>query len=277
MVTVIKATGEKETFSEEKVRQSIHRAGIPDELQDQVVEHVQKKLYDNIHTSEIYHDITEFLGASLHPYSSSKYSLKRAIMDLGPTGFPFEDFIARLLQTKGYQTQVRTIVSGKCITHEIDVIASKEENGKHEKVMVEAKFHNMPGTKTGVHVSLYTKARFDDVKEKNDFTQGLLVTNTHISTDAITYGMCADMKIISWNYPDGESLRDIIEKSGLIPITALTTLSYNQKQTLLKSQIVTSKDIIEKPESLRILNLQKDKEDKVITEAQFLSHPKNKE
>lgn len=271
MYYVIKATGEREPFNEEKVRGSIHRAGIPDELQNQVIEHIKSKLYDNIHTSEVYHHITEFLGASQHPYTSSKYSLKRAVMELGPTGFPFEDFIARLLQTEGYTTQVRTISSGKCITHEIDVIASRAEQNRTEKMMVEAKFHNMPGTKTNVHVALYTKARFDDVKEKNDFTRGMLITNTHISTDAITYGICADLKIISWNYPDGGSLRDIIEKSGLIPITTLATLSYNQKQLLLKNQIVTSKDIIAKPDSLRILNVQKNKIEKIIAEAEFVS------
>ena len=46
-------------------------------------------------------------------------------MKLGPTGYPFEDFIAKLLQADGYETKVRQILKGECITHEIDVIAEK--------------------------------------------------------------------------------------------------------------------------------------------------------
>src|ERR1035437_1756824 len=125
MVNVIKATGEKEPFSEDKVKISIQRAGIPKELQAQVVLHVKSKLYENIPTSEIYHHITEFLGKSA-PYGKAKYSLKQAIMDLGPTGYPFEDYISEILKQDGYTTKTRSLLSGKCVIHEIDVIAKKE-------------------------------------------------------------------------------------------------------------------------------------------------------
>lgn len=266
MVTVIKATGEKEPFSEQKVRSSIKRAGIPPEIENQVAAHVISKLYENIPTQEIYHHIIEFLGTSSYPYSKSKYSLKKSIMDLGPTGYPFEDYFADILKTQGFKTQTRVILTGKCISHEIDVIAQKND----KKIMVEAKFHNTPGTKTDVHVALYTKARFDDLCEKNNFSQGWLVTNTKISLDAINYAMCVGIKVISWNQPENESLRDIVEKANLLPITILATLSENQKQILLNGHIVLCKDIFDAPDHLSILNLPEDKNKEVLKEVKYL-------
>lgn len=266
MVTVVKASGEKEPFSEGKVRISIQRAGIPKELQEQVLEHVKSKLYENIKTSEIYHHIIEFLGATKTPFTKSKYSLKQAIMDFGPTGYPFEDFVAEILKAGGYQTQVRTILAGKCVTHEIDVIAKKEAH----KAIIEVKFHNMPGTKIGIHEALYTKARFNDVVEKNDVNEVWLVTNTKISQDAITYGICMGMKVVSWNYPEGESLRDLIEQTKLHPITALATLSQSQKQRLLENHVVLCKNICEQPAVLEQLGISEDLKRNIISEAKFV-------
>ncbi len=266
MVSVIKATGEKEPFSQEKVRQSIKRAGIAEEIQEQVVAHIKSKLYEDIPTSEIYRHITEFLGQSKNPYTKVKYGLKQAIMALGPTGYPFEDFVSEILKTQGYTTTVRNILQGKCITHEIDVIAQKGET----KIMVEAKFHNLAGTKTNVHVALYTKARFNDVIEKNNLNQAWLVTNTKVTSDAITYALCMGMKIISWDYPEGESLRELIEKSNLTPVTALTSLSQNQIQQLLQNNFVLCRDICKNPKALELLGLPQDKKQNILSEATFV-------
>lgn len=266
MFQVVKASGEKEPFSEDKVKLSIQRAGIPKELQEQVVEHVKSKLYENIKTSEVYHHIIEFLGTSKIPFSKSKYSLKQAIMDLGPTGYPFEDFVAEILKAGGYQTQVRITLSGKCVAHEIDITALKDST----RAIIEVKFHNTSGIKTGIHEALYTKARFNDVVEKNDFNQVWLVTNTKISQDAITYSVCMGMKVISWNYPEGESLRDLIEQTKLHPITALTTLSQNQKQQMFGNSIVLCKNICEQPAVLDQLGISEDLKHNILSEAQFV-------
>lgn len=272
MIYVIKATGEKEAFNEEKLRASIHRAGIPDAIQTQVVVHIKEKLYDNIPTSEIYRHITEFLGTTEHPYVRAKYGLKQAIMELGPTGYPFEDFIAEILKANGYQTLVRQTLSGKCITHEVDVVAEKNTH----RVMIEAKFHNMPGIKTSIHVALYTKARFDDVLERNNLNQAWLITNTKMTTDAIGYCLCMGMKVTSWNYPEGESLRELIEKASLIPITALTTLSTSQKQMLLTDHIVLCKDICANQNLLSVLGLPEDKKKRILEEAAFVCQTQTK-
>ena len=162
MIHVLKANGEREPFSETKVIHSIHRAGIPESLTSRVITHIKETLYDNIPSSEIYHHIMEFLETSPQPFSQSRYSLKQSIMDLGPTGYPFEDYIAKILQTQGYTTKTRQILQGSCVTHEIDVIAEKN-TVIPTKIMIEAKFHNTVGMRTNVHVPLYTKSRFEDL------------------------------------------------------------------------------------------------------------------
>lgn len=263
MINVRKSTGILEPFSEEKVISSIRRARIPKEIEALVLKHVKSKLYDNIPTSEIYEHILEFLDTSTQPYSKARYSLKKAIMELGPTGYPFEDFVAEVLKKEGYQTQTRQILEGKCVKHETDIIAQKD--GK--KSMIECKFHNSVGNHTQVHVSLYTKARFDDLKDIHKLNDVWLVTNTKITTDALDYAGCNNMRVISWNYPQDGGLRDLIEKSRLHPITVLTTLSQNQKQNLLNNHMVLCKNIAD---NLGLLNLPEDKTKSILAEAKFV-------
>ncbi len=266
MIHVIKATGKAEPYSEEKLIQSIKRAGIAGSLENQVVSHVQEKLYDDIPTSVIYHHVKEYLKHSSQPYTSAKYSLKQAIMDLGPTGYPFEDYIAHIMQSEGFTTTVRNIVRGMCITHEIDVIATRGM----EKVMVEAKFHNFAGTKTNVHVAMYTKARFEDTKKANAFTTPWLVTNTKMTSDAIAFGGCCDMHILSWEYPTGHNFRDIVEKARLIPITALNSLNHTQKTQLLALGAVLTKDVVNNHSILATLHLPAHRIEDVLVEAKQL-------
>lgn len=273
MISVVKATGEKEDFSEEKIRKSVQRAGVSGDLQNQTLNYVKTNLYNNIPTSEIFNKITEFLTRSKYPYIPSRYGLKQAIMALGPTGYPFEDFVAQILKAYGFTTQTRVITSGKCINHEIDVIAQKSAMDGNKKIMIEAKFHNFPGTKTNIHVALYTKARFDDVKEVNNFDEVWLITNTKVTSDALSYALCSGMKIVSWNYPEGASLRDLIEKSNLLPITTLTTLSQEQKRKLLDQGIVMTKDICKDPRCLDLIYPSGSKKQETLSEAAFVSNP----
>lgn len=266
MINVLKANGATEPFSDEKVMNSIRRARIPQNVQPQVLQHIRSKIYDGISTEEIYRHIIEFLEASPQPYIESKYSLKQAIMALGPSGYPFEDFLAKVLQSSGYSTKVRQILTGKCVTHEVDVVAEKA--GK--TAIVEAKFHNSPGTRSEVQTALYTYARFLDVKERNKCDETWLVTNTKTTVDANTYAMCVGMKVISWDYPDQGSLRDLIEQSRLHPITMMRSLSQAAKVSLLDQHIVLCKDIVEHEEILTMVPLTKEEREKVSAEAKVI-------
>ena len=238
MIRVIKANGQVEPFSETKLLGSIQRAGVPRSAQLDVLRDIEKTIYDNIPTSTLYAQIIDSLSKN-HPHSRGKYSLKQAIMLLGPTGYPFEDFVSKLLAAQGYQTRIRQTLWGKCVSHEVDVIAEKDNNIS----MVEAKFHNSPGARSDVHVTLYTYARFLDLKEKFQFNDAWVITNTKMTLDAIAYAECMKMRIVSWAYPQGNSLREMIERSKLHPITMLMSLTSSQKMKLLQEHVVMCKDL----------------------------------
>lgn len=255
MRSVLKADGTVEPFDEGKLLSSIKRAGVSENLHAQVIAHIKSKLYENIPTSEIYKHIEGYFSATNKQYYQIKYSLKRAIMELGPTGFPFEVYVAEILRAQGFQVEVGTVLFGKCVNHEVDVVATNHS----EKLMVECKFHNSPGTKSDLHVSLYTKARFEDLNQKHEFSHALLVTNTKITLDALSFANCEGIRVLSWSYPDGESLRDLIEKYKLYPITSLTFLSFSEKQELLSQNIVLLKQICSDPSVLNKLTIAKNK------------------
>jgi Holliday junction resolvase-like predicted endonuclease len=267
MIHIVKANRTREPFSEQKLMDSIRRARVPQSLQGEVLTHIKSKLYEGISSAEIYQHILEFLNASPKQYSSARYSLKEAIMMLGPSGYPFEDFVSKVLESQGYVTKVRQILSGRCVTHEIDILAEKDGR----TAVIEAKFHNSPGTRSEIQVALYTHARYEDVKVRNSVHESWLITNTKTTIDANNYAQCSGMKVISWDYPAGNSLREMVERSGLHPITMMTTLGQSQKNTLLENHVVLCKEILENPQVLDMLYISKFDQQKVINEANTLS------
>lgn len=266
MVQIIKANGERQEFSREKLVTSIKRAGVPENLQQEVLSHIESTLHEGMKTSELYQHIAEFLSKDTNAYHHAKYSLKQSLMAIGPTGYPFEDYLSKLLTAEGFTTTVRNTVMGRCISHEIDVIAKKGT----DTIMVEAKYHNSTGIKTDVHVALYTQARFEDVKEKMQFSKPLLITNTKATTDVIAYAKCVGMDVISWDYPEGDSLRDAVEAYNMYPITAISHLPSTFMRELLEQGIVLCKDICTNPQLIDTLNLPEGEKKQILSEAQFL-------
>jgi Holliday junction resolvase len=246
-IKVKKASGELELFSEEKVRQSLKRAGARPEVIDQIMARLAEKLYDGISTKTIYKEVFTLFN-KLQKDQGYRYSLKQALMQLGPTGYPFEKFIARLLTRQGYKTETGITIQGQCVSHEVDVMA--EKNG--QQFLVECKFHNRSGIKTNVKVALYIQARFEDITATKAYHQPWLVTNTKLTQDAIKYGECKGMKLLAWRYPQENSLEQMIEKTGLHPLTCLGFLSQREKQILLERDIVLCQEIAQiKPELLK--------------------------
>ena len=218
---------------------SMKRVGVPDELQPMVVQHIKERLRPNIPTSEIFYHILEFLKTK-DTKASLRFNLKQAIFDLGPTGFPFERYIERIFQYMEYRTQVDVILEGECVHHEIDLLVEKE--GKRD--MIEAKFHNQGGSKTEIHVALYTYARYLDVKEKNNIDKVWIITNTKLSQDAVHYAQCKGINVIGWNYPDRGNLQNFVEYPGMYPITILNVLSNEERRQLLEHNIVLCSDLL---------------------------------
>lgn len=249
---VIKANGEKELFDYKKLENSLRKVGVSDNLISQIVSEVSidaeaKKL---VTTHDIYRMAFSILRKSQRPIAV-RYSLKKAVAMLGPTGFPFEQFIAELFKAEGYTTITDQIVEGKCVEHEIDVVAWKN---KDLLIMTEAKFHSDFNLKSDLKIVLYVKARYDDIfgkeyvfgGEKRKLTEGWIVTNTKFSTTAIKYGQCQPaLKFVGWNYPYDNNLHDMIERHELIPLTALTTITTTEKNLFLSRGIILSKNLLD--------------------------------
>jgi hypothetical protein len=248
-IMVLKRSGEYEPFSEDKVRSSLERAGADDDLIDIVVGRVKGELYDGISTKELYRRVYDLLSELERPMAS-RYDLKNAILQLGPTGFPFERFVAGLLRERGYHVAVGQIVPGKCVEHEVDVVAHKG----HEHLMIEAKFHNQPGTKSDIQDALYTYARFLDVEEawvevdgrEGHLHRAWLVTNTKVTSQVRQYTRCVGMRVTSWDYPYRNGLRDMVDESGLHPVTLLQSLTQQEKARLVDEGVVFCRELIER-------------------------------
>nr|WKN35924.1 restriction endonuclease [Tunicatimonas sp. TK19036] len=257
-VLITKASGERAAFSAEKLRQSLERAGADLAVTDRIVREIEKQLFDGMSTKKIYSQAFSMLRKYSKPVAG-RYKTKQAILELGPSGYPFEKFIGEILKHQGYRTKVGVIIQGHCVTHEIDVEAEKDN--KH--FMVECKFHNRQGYKCDVKIPLYIKSRFEDVKKQwqkridhaTKFHQGWVVTNTRFTEDAIQYGKCSGLILIGWDYPQQGSLSDRINLSGLHPITCLTTLTKSEKQQLIDKMVVLCKELCDKPKMLNEIGI----------------------
>src|SRR3989344_2287489 len=230
-IFITKANGEQEIFNAQKLRDSLNRARANSAIIEKIITHIESEIKEGMSTKEIYRHAFELLEREERP-AASRYSLKRAVMELGPTGFAFEKFVAEIFRAKGFETETDVEMLGECVSHEVDVVAWNE----NKLIIVEAKYHNQIGLKSDLKVVLYIKARFDDLSntvfnygKERKIDEGWLVTNTKFSTQAIHYAECKKMKLVGWNYPDKGSLQDLIIDTGLHPITSLTSISQNEK------------------------------------------------
>lgn len=258
---VLKADGTMEPFRMEKLRGSLRRAGASTEEITIITDAIEQRLFAGITTEVIYREAFEMLRES-GKTTAARYSLRRAMVGLGPTGFPFEDYVARLFAHQGYTTTTRNAVPGKCVMHEVDVLAYKGA----ECIATEAKFHIQPGTKSDLQVVLYSYARFLDIQGTRPegfkgpaITKPLVVTNTKFTTAAIEYAKCVGMDLLAWGYPEIGSLEDLIEESKLYPVTVLQSLSVTEKQELLRAGAVLCSDIIDKEHILRSAGIPENK------------------
>lgn len=274
-IFITKASGERALFSPEKLHASLLRSGAGADVASEIVKDISSRIHEGISTKKIYRWAFSLLRERSDKLAG-RYHLKKAIMELGPEGFAFEKFVAAILEDDGYQVKVGQIVKGKCVDHEIDVIAEK---GKHH-FMVECKFHNQPGTVSDVKVPLYIQARFKDVEAEwkqipghgTKFHQGWVVTNTRFTSDAIKYGTCVGLRLIGWDHPNGGSLRHRIDDSGLYPVTCLNTLTRIEKKALLKADILLSRDLCSNPKILSTIGVKSHRVQKILDESALLCH-----
>lgn len=272
-IDIVKYSGETVKFSVDKLKESLKRTGADNKTINQIIKMVSAELYHGITTKEIYNRAYALLKKK-KSYLASKYKLKKAIYELGPTGFPFERFVAAILKYSGYETEVSKTLQGKCVSHEIDVVAHKN---KHTTI-IECKFHGDPALKCNVKVPLYINSRYLDVKShwnsnhKNGtiLNEGWVVTNTRFTNDAWQFGKCAGLYLLSWDYPKQNGLKDRIDRLGLYPITVSTLLTKREKQFLLNRNIVLCRELIGDHFYLDHLGVSETRKVKILNEIKLL-------
>jgi hypothetical protein len=268
-IKIVKADGTSEYFKIEKLRRSLRRAGaIPEEV-NAIVAEISSEIYDGIHTQEIYRRAFSLLREN-EVAIAARYSLRRALFSLGPTGFPFEKFLGRLFEQYGYKTKTGITIQGHCAPHEIDIAAYSDTHS----FVGEAKFHARPGMKTDLQVAMYSYARLLDLRDNKICDESIcgikefwLITNTKFTHTAQSYGECVGLKLLSWDYPKRDNLYDRIQRVGIYPITALQGLSMGQISTLIEYNIIICKDLVDNPGILRHLHLSPRKQEMIIQEA----------
>ena len=276
-VEVKKYSGETVQFDRDKLISSLTNAGSGIELANEITQEVEKRLFDGISTKTIYQMAFKRLKKSRRT-SASKYKIKKAIMELGPSGFPFEQFVSHIFNNDGYHTEVGVIMQGNCVAHEVDVVARKD-NLCH---ISECKYHNSQKKVSDVKVPLYIDSRFRDIMarikaEKGNGTiyKGWIFTNTRFTSDAIKYANCAGIQLISWDYPSGKSLKDRIRNSGLMPITALTTLTRREKTAILDKGIVLCRELFKQKNVLAEVGVARTRLSKVLEDLEELCESKS--
>ncbi|TXI13222.1 MAG: ATPase [Pedobacter sp.] len=271
---ITKASGLQVPFDVNKLRQSLHQSNADQDTINEVLTEVQKQFCHGMSTQKIYQIAFGLLKKKPKPFAA-KYKLRRAIMELGPSGFPFERYVAEILKHQGYSVKLGEILKGHCVNHEIDIIAEKE----NQYLMIECKFHNQISYTCNVKIPLYIKARFQDLEQNEDnnslppkkMIQGWLITNTKFSSDAIKYGLCAGLQLVGWDYPRNNSLSAQVDAAGLYPLTCLTSLTQNEKQLLLDKKIVLCRELQNNPSLISNTSMSESRKKHILDEVNFLS------
>lgn len=255
---VTKYSGEIVDFNEEKLIKSMVSSGADVQTAKEILKEIQPQLYEGIPSKKIYKLAFQKLK-TVSKAHAARYGLKSGIMALGPAGFYFEKFISRLFELQSYTTVTNVFLEGKCTSHEMDVLIKKNDH----VAMVECKFHGSQEVKTDVKIPMYILSRFNDLKttkinhfSSNDFiSKCWLVTNNKFTSEAIKFGECTGLSLLSWDYPIGNGLKDIVKQYRVYPITCLTTLTIAEKEVLLLQDVLTVYNLIHDKNSFAKLKL----------------------
>lgn len=277
-IKLINSQGEETLYDTRKIVGSLERVGASEAMIRDILQEIEsglQELGDVAHTKNIYRLAFRALRQRAR-HLAARYSLKRAIQELGPSGYPFEVLVSELFAYQGYRTEVGKLMAGNCVEHEVDVLARKGEVVR----FAECKFHSDFSRKNDIKVALYYNARFHDLakgwrkqhKEKPGEQEGWLFTNTHFSEDAVQYGNCVGLHLVGWSYPDNGSLKQRIDLAGVHPLTCLTTLSRKEKSALLERDLVLARHLLDRKSFLSELGLSQRRISKVTSEAEKLIH-----
>jgi len=262
LILVRKASGDDEPFAIEKLKRSLHSAGAEKDTVSIIIKDIEDWIFSGVTTKQIYSRAFKILRRE-RAHSAMRYRLKEAIFALGPTGYPFEQFIGQLFEQQGFDIEVGVVVDGYSVTHEMDVIADKES----VQNLVECKYHKDQGKQVSVQVPLYVRSRVNDIIRKRQIMpeyenltfKGWVVTNTRFTADSIQYAKHNDLQLLAWDYPQNKGLKFLVEDLKLYPITILHKLTRKEKQILMKQGVVTCFQVLNDMSLVDKLNLTKRK------------------
>lgn len=243
-IKIKKASGVIEDFNADKLLESLIRSGADRDQAEEVIGKIIPDIQPYTSTRKIFRLAHKYLK-QFNRSSVLRYSLKKALMRLGPTGYPFESYVSELLKNYGYDVKVGVTLEGRCVKHEVDVFAVNNS----EISFVECKYRNRAENAPDVKVAMYFHSRFRDLRSamKNQYPDksftGWLITNTRFTADAIQYAECNGLKLKSWGYPEKESLEKMIEERKLYPITVMSGLTSGQIRKLFERKIILMKDL----------------------------------
>lgn len=270
---IVKHSGDIVDFNPLKLKQSLLKSGASQLVVETILKTIKKEIYEGISTKQIYKMAFSLLKKASHS-NAARYNLKEAIRLLGPAGFFFEKYIARLFVAENYKTQTNLILQGKCVSHEIDVLIKKDQVIS----MIECKFHLGKDANSDVKVPMYILSRFNDIKdrrhaifsEKDSISKCWIVTNNRFTSDAIAFAKCSGLSLLSWNYPENNNLKTKNDDNFLYPVTCLTTLSLAEKDRLLILDVILVKEIINNSDCLERIGLSSNRIKNVLKEASEL-------
>ncbi|MCR9243958.1 MAG: ATP cone domain-containing protein [bacterium] len=245
-----KSTGEQEAFNPRKLQISLTRSGAEPEQVREIVDAVEDRMRDGMATTEIYRIAHRLLRRERRAMAA-RYSLQRAIQQLGPDGIPFERFVAELWKCDGFRAKSSVRLKGRLVRHEIDVLAKKGNDAR----FAECKFRAQDDGKVDVKVALYMHARASDLRAIYPTASFWLITNGRFTRDALTYGQGVGLKMLAWDHPRGQSLREHIDRAGLHPVTALSTLQRKEQLALLRAGVVLAATLQKRPKLLDQLEM----------------------
>lgn len=243
---IVKYSGDTVEFDREKLRNSLLKSGASQEEVQSVLTAIESGLYPGTSTKRIHRTAKQLLRRISHAHAA-RYDVRTGLQLLGPGGFYFEKFVAKLFESQGYQCKTNRVLAGRCVVHEIDLAIRKDD----EIILGECKFHGLRQGKCDVKVPLYVLSRFNDVHAvkqpvfgtSDTFTECLIATNTRFTADATTFASCSGIRLLSWDHPTGNAIKDLVDRANLYPVTYLTTLTVAEKERLLAQGIVLVKEL----------------------------------
>jgi hypothetical protein len=292
---ITKASGERSLYDRQKLIRSMVRSGASVQTAEDVATDIERDIEQGMSTRKIYSRAFKLLRQSSVKVAT-QYNLKHAIMLLGPSGYPFEMFVGELFRAEGYEVKVGQMIKGKCVQHEVDVVAFRENT----LVLCECKFRNQPGSKTDVKVALYVHSRFNDLRSEIEpdgqnflktmgfgpfgsnghasgyhpdrpiSMQGCIVTNAKFTEDAVQYGTCSDMCMIGWDHEGPESLLGLIRRTKRVPVTVLKSISHNEISRIIARGIVICRDLHQKIDVVDSLGIEEAKKRRLVTELEYI-------